>query len=66
MLTQVDEHRLEEWESGEMVARALGLLYRAIEILGDDEGNMQDLYLRICRLDPMQAITFGLKASGSE
>lgn len=65
MLTQVDEHRLEEWESGEMVARALGLLYRAIEILGDDEGNMQELYLRVCRLDPMQAITFGARSSGS-
>ncbi|MEW5925892.1 MAG: type VI secretion system domain-containing protein, partial [Gemmatimonadota bacterium] len=58
LMEQVDTHRLEQWEEGETVARTLGLAYRCMEKL--EPGNTSgrgDLYLRICRLDPMTAIS---------
>lgn len=65
MLDRIDEHKLENWEAGETIARPMGLLYRTLELLGDDERIKEDLYLRVCRLDPMQAINFGM-TGGSE
>jgi type VI secretion system protein ImpA len=56
LLTQVEAHQLEEWESGETVAHPMGLLYRCAVRLDSGEINAQDLYERICRLDPVQAI----------
>jgi type VI secretion system protein ImpA len=59
LLGQIERHQLEEWEEGNMVARPLGLLYRCLQVLGDDaEVDREDLYRRICRLDPLQAIGF--------
>ena len=54
----IDEHRLEEWENGELVAQPLGLLYRCLEHLDGDPDQRQQLYLRMCRLDPLAAIGF--------
>jgi type VI secretion system protein ImpA len=59
MIGQVERHSLEEWEEGETVARPMALLYRCLENMGADESERQELYLRICRLDPMQAMSFG-------
>lgn len=51
-----------EWEGGEVVAHPLGLLYRCIQRL---EGRSdEELYQRICRLDPMMAIE--LQRSGND
>jgi len=58
LLTHVESHRLEEWEAGEVVARPLALLYRCLEKADGDSTTRQALYLRICRLDPLQAISF--------
>jgi type VI secretion system protein ImpA len=58
MAEQIERHQLEEWETGQTVAGALGLLYRCMERLGTDSGEREALYLRICRLDPLQAIDF--------
>jgi len=58
MAEQVDRHELESWESGETVANALGLLYRCMTRLNEDDGTREALYLRVCRLDPIQAIRF--------
>jgi type VI secretion system protein ImpA len=63
MLEQIDKHDLEEWESGETVAHALGLLYRCMSGLGEDESTREALYLRVCRLDPIQAIRFNTPSS---
>jgi type VI secretion system protein ImpA len=57
LLRHIDTHKLEEWESGDVVARPMALLYRVLENSGD-AGVRQGLYLRICRLDPLQAIGF--------
>ena len=58
LIADVEAHKLEDWESGEVVARALSLLYRCLEKADGDSGSRQSLYLRICRLDPLQAIGF--------
>jgi type VI secretion system protein ImpA len=67
MLDQIENHKLEEWEAGETVAKALGLLYRSLQdaAVGDNERIAEDLYLRVCRLDPIQGITFGGPVRGS-
>jgi type VI secretion system protein ImpA len=55
----IDAHNLEGWEAGDTVARPLSLLYRCMQALGTDgEAVQQELYLRICRLDPLRAISF--------
>lgn len=59
LLQQIERHHLEEWEEGPHVAKPLGFLYRCLKTLGDDaEVDKDDLYRRICRLDPLQAIAF--------
>jgi type VI secretion system protein ImpA len=58
MLEQIEKHGLEEWEAGETVAQPLGLMYRCLKQLDGDESTAESLYLRVCRLDPMQAIHF--------
>jgi type VI secretion system protein ImpA len=58
LLEQIDAHKLEDWEEGDAVARPLGLLYRCLDKLGGDTEMKDDLYRRVCRLDPMQAIAF--------
>ena len=53
---QVERHNLEEWEEGETVARALSLLSRSLIKRNGESGETQELYLRICRLDPLEAM----------
>lgn len=56
LMEQIEKHGLDAYEAGEVVARPMGLLFRCMKRLEGDAGQMQELYLRICRLDPMQAI----------
>jgi type VI secretion system protein ImpA len=56
LMGQIEKHGLDEYEAGEVVARPMGLLFRCMQRLEGDAAQMQELYLRICRLDPMQAI----------
>ena len=56
LVGQVDEHKLEDWEDGQTIAQPMGLLYRC---LAKDSSDRQSLYVRICRLDPVQAIQLG-------
>lgn len=58
MLEQIRSHNLEEWEAGETVARPLGLLYRCLEKMEGDAALRKELYLKVCRLDPVLAIGF--------
>jgi type VI secretion system protein ImpA len=57
MAEQIDQHKLEEWEAGETVAEPLTLLHRCLDRLGGDAALKEGLYVRICRLDPIQAMT---------
>ena len=53
LLKEVDEHKLEDWEAGEVVARPLGLLYPCLD--QTEVPIRQQIYERICRLDPLLA-----------
>ena len=66
LIALVEGHRLEEWEAGDVVARPMSLLYRVLGQTGGDEGTRQQLYLRICRLDPLQAIGFAHQSASGE
>lgn len=66
LIAQVEAHKLEEWEAGEVVARPLALLYRCLEKLDGDPSARQALYLRICRLDPLQAMSFAQNGEAAE
>lgn len=52
----VDERSLEDWESGPLVAQPMALLCRVYDKLGIKEDDREELYLRVCRLDPLQAL----------
>ncbi|MGH7627720.1 MAG: type VI secretion system protein TssA [Gemmatimonadaceae bacterium] len=62
MMSDIDSHKLEEWEAGDLVARPMALLHQCLQKLDGDESARQELYLRICRLDPLQAIGFGAQS----
>jgi type VI secretion system protein ImpA len=66
MLEQIDQHKLEEWEAGETIAQPLGLLHRCLEGTDGEEATRQALYVRICRLDPVQAMTFTRAQHGEQ
>ena len=66
LMHEIEAHKLEEWEGGEEVARPLGLMYRCLQKLGGDAKAKEDLYRRICRLDPLQAIAFPAGGGGKE
>jgi len=51
----IDQHQLDEWESREIIAQPLVMLYK----LQRDEDRKQKLYARISRLDPVQALECG-------
>ena len=59
MLQRMETHRLEEWEAGPLLAQPLAALYKCLEKSGEDASRQQQVYLRICRLDPVQAMSFG-------
>ena len=56
LIADIEAHRLEEWEAGELVAAPMALLYRVLEKTDGDAATRQSLYLRICRLDPAGAL----------
>jgi type VI secretion system protein ImpA len=58
LISDVEAHKLEEWEAGDLVATPMALMYRVLTKTQADEATRQNLYLRICRLDPIQAISF--------
>ncbi|HTK53357.1 MAG TPA: type VI secretion system protein TssA, partial [Gemmatimonadaceae bacterium] len=56
LVSTIDDRSLEDWESGPLVAQPMALLCRVLDRLADGSGDRDGLYLRICRLDPLQAI----------
>jgi type VI secretion system protein ImpA len=57
----VGKRTLDEWESAQVVARPIGLLYRCLPANDRRRGQLYD---DICRLDPVLAITLEREASG--
>jgi type VI secretion system protein ImpA len=56
LASAIDRHQLEDWESADVVAHALSLLYSCIQRAEIDPAQKAKLYARICRLDPVQAL----------
>lgn len=56
LMSEIEDRRLEEWEPGELVAEPLALLWRCLRELDRDDDTREQLYLRVCRLDPVQAL----------
>lgn len=54
---ELTERKLEEWESPSLAARPLALLYRCINRLQVDTGILEELHVRICKLDVAQALS---------
>jgi type VI secretion system protein ImpA len=54
----IAQHNLEAWEDAEAIAQPLGLLYRCHVAIDGDGSAVHDLFVRVCRLDPLQAIGF--------
>lgn len=65
MLQEIERHDLEAWEDGETVALPMALLYRCMEALDADPHTREQLYERVCRLDPVQAMKFGAGGDGA-
>jgi len=65
MTTAIDEHRLEDWEAGAVVARPLALLYRCIR-RAEGEAAGQELYQTVCRLDPMMGMQVASELAAEE
>ena len=65
LLEQIQTYKLEEWEAGDAVARPMALLYRCLDKLGTDAELKENLYRQICRLDPVQAMSFSKSSSAS-
>jgi type VI secretion system protein ImpA len=55
LIKEIDERKLEEWESGEMIAQPLALLLKCIDP-SDDSGRREELFSRLCRIDPIAAM----------
>jgi type VI secretion system protein ImpA len=66
LVTRIEAHHLEDWESGDLVARPLGLLYRCLQVVEGDSGEAQELYKQVCRLDPLQGMAIaGTRGAGA-
>lgn len=59
---QIDEHRLETWESPDRLARAWSVLCQSLRAVGPEPGNADRwrvAYARLCRLDVNRALDIG-------
>jgi len=56
---EIDNRKLEEWEDAATIAHPLALLFRCLNKLGADDLEKQKIYQKICRLDPLLALTMG-------
>lgn len=56
LIETIDERALEGWESGPLIAQPMALMCRVLDRSGADDSQRNDLYLRVCRLDPIQAL----------
>lgn len=58
VVKEVESRKLEEWESSETLAQPLALYFQALGDSEEDQQRKRELYAKICRLDPSQALAF--------
>jgi type VI secretion system protein ImpA len=66
MMAEIQEHTLDQWEDGSTVALPLGLLYTCLERLEDHSMDRDEIYQRVCRLDPLLAMDFRSSGQAAE
>jgi len=59
LMEAIEAHKLDDWEDKQMVAAALATVMRISAKVQNDESEKQKLFERICRLDPVRALTTG-------
>ncbi|HEV2493982.1 MAG TPA: type VI secretion system protein TssA [Terriglobia bacterium] len=59
LATAVDTYKLEDWEDHELVAQALATIMKLSKRVQGDAKVKQQMFERICRLSPVQALTSG-------
>lgn len=64
LVETITERSLEQWEAGPLVAQPLALMCRVIDATEGSAGTREELYLRVCRLDPLQAMALRAPAAG--
>lgn len=55
----IETHKLDEWEDRQLVATALTTLMNLSKKIQDNSSEKQRIFERICRLDPVRALTAG-------
>lgn len=55
----IEIHKLDDWEDNEMVAAALATVMRISKKVQENASERQKLFERICRLDPVRALSTG-------
>jgi type VI secretion system protein ImpA len=53
----IETHKLDSWEDPELVANDLLKLMRNSKKIQDSSRDKQEMFERICRLDPVQALS---------
>jgi type VI secretion system protein ImpA len=56
LAAEIERRKLEEWETPDVIAHALTLLYRSMDKSETSPEEKQKVYGRICRLDPVEAL----------
>jgi len=56
LVKEIEERNLEEWEASEMIARPLALLLECLDSSSDTNGVREELFSRLCRIDPIAAM----------
>jgi type VI secretion system protein ImpA len=59
VVEEIEKRKLEDWETRELVAHPLAMLYRCMPKNDGAAGDRQKLYAWICRLDPLAALEMG-------
>ena len=61
LVRTIDENEgaLERWEAGPLVAQPMALLCKVLDRSDGDQETRDELYKRVCRLDPLQAMALG-------
>jgi type VI secretion system protein ImpA len=54
---EIESRNLENWEAPDMISHPLALLFRCMAKMDISAEEKQKIYGRICRLDPIQALS---------
>jgi type VI secretion system protein ImpA len=57
LIAKIDNHNLAEWEDPALVAQPLALMVRCMDAQEDSSDSRQEYYLRVCTLNPIQALS---------